>query len=204
MSILSKPKLDDRGSSDNTASSMSRRELLKMAGMAGAAIATAGPGGRALASSGPDSLAARRAATAASSSPTFSLAAEGRHPLDPLSGLEIIVAFTVIESDKRFPNGGVYPIIQLHEPPKSEVLSWRAGQQFRREAFANVYDNDANRLFEVVVDLRQRKIISWIAKPGVQPAVHDAEYGEADELSEPIHAGWQQCALAGLIPTMSI
>jgi primary-amine oxidase len=63
----------------------------------------------------------------------------------------------------------MFPIVVLQEPPKDEVLRYREGQPYRREAFAVVYDRDQNKTFEAVVDLRGKKLVSWKAIPGVQP-----------------------------------
>jgi primary-amine oxidase len=100
-------------------------------------------------------------------------------PLDPLDGDEITAAIEVIEASSRFPDGAFFPTVVLKEPPKAEVL---AGQSTRREAFANVYDPEANELFEVVVDLRARRILSWVRRTDRQPPVYETEYTVADEI----------------------
>ena len=103
-------------------------------------------------------------------------------PLEPLSVAEIDTAVSLIEAHTRFPAGGFFPLVTLKEPPKSEVLAWDPGEPFRREAFANVYDRDANRTWEVVVDLRQGRVVSFVELHGVQPAVSDSEFGDADAI----------------------
>src|ERR1700694_4404547 len=90
---------------------------------------------------------AHRAATAALASPAPT------NPLDPLTADEVATTFQVIAASPNFPPGALFPIVKLKEPPKSEVLAWSPGQPFRREAFANVYNNAKNQLFEVVVDV---------------------------------------------------
>ena len=101
-------------------------------------------------------------------------------PLDPLTGEEITTAFRVIEESRDLPATGFFPIVSLQEPPKAEVLRWSPGQPFRREAFAQVYDRAANRLFEAVVDLRRERLRSFVERPGAQPAVFGDEYESAD------------------------
>jgi primary-amine oxidase len=103
-----------------------------------------------------------------------------RGPLDPLSADEIASAIRVIEADRRFPQGAFFPLVTLNEPPKSEVLAWTPGHSFRREARADVYDRDANKLFAAVVDLNARRLTSFAEQPGSQPAVFNTEYGDAD------------------------
>ena len=101
-------------------------------------------------------------------------------PLDPLTAAEISKTFEVIEASDKYPAGAFFPIVTLKEPPKAELLAWDPGEPFRREAFANVYSRAANRLFEAVVDLKTQKLISWVERPGVQPAVSISEYAAAD------------------------
>ena len=81
------------------------------------------------------------------------------HPLDPLTSAEITVISWVLQADGRVQPAHQYPEITLREPPKSEVLAWRPGSPFRREAVALVLDLPANRLHEVVVDLRARRVL---------------------------------------------
>ena len=93
---------------------------------------------------------------------------------------EIATAFQVIEGSRDLPATAFFPIVSLQEPPKAEVLSWSPGRPFRREAFAQVYDRAANRLFEAVVDLRTERLLSFAEVPGAQPAVFGDEYESAD------------------------
>jgi primary-amine oxidase len=101
-------------------------------------------------------------------------------PLDPLTAKEITTAFRVIEEARDLPATAFFPIVSLQEPPKAKVLRWSPGQPFRREAFAQVYDRAANRLFEAVVDLRRERLRSFVERPGAQPAVFGDEYESAD------------------------
>ncbi|MEA2443443.1 MAG: primary-amine oxidase [Thermoleophilales bacterium] len=106
--------------------------------------------------------------------------AQGAAPLDPLSTAEIKNAFRIVEADARFPAGGYFPTVTLDEPPKAEVLAWSPGDPFRREAFANVYDRATNKLFEVIVDLRAERVVSWTRKAGLQPPIYQSEWSDAD------------------------
>jgi primary-amine oxidase len=108
--------------------------------------------------------------------------AADRGPLDPLDGAEIATAVRVIEASNRFPAGAFFPTVVLKEPAKGEVLEWSPGEPFRREAFANVYDRDSNKLFEAVVDLNSRRLLSVVERPDRQPPVHESDYTDADEV----------------------
>ena len=112
--------------------------------------------------------------------PLASAAAVDKGPLDPLTAAEIQKTLQVIEASNKYPAGAIFPIVTLKEPPKSELLAWDPGESFRREAFANVYERGANRLFEAVVDLKTQKLTSWVERPGVQPAVSITEYADLD------------------------
>lgn len=123
---------------------------------------------------------AQRPSTAARPARTSALAPA--HPLDPLSGPEIARAVQLIKASAEFPTGAYFPIVVLNEPPKDEVLSYRAGATFRREAFAVLYDRQANRTFEAVVDLRASKVTSWRERPGVQPGFMLAELSQVSDI----------------------
>ncbi len=104
-----------------------------------------------------------------------SIAAADASPFDPLSADEIETAFRVIEASKQFPKDAFFPLVTLKEPSKTEAHP-------AREAFANVYDQAGNRVYEAVVDLRARKLVSWAEQPNAQPAVFASEYATVDEL----------------------
>ncbi len=114
--------------------------------------------------------------------PLASAAAADKGPLDPLTAAEIQKTLQVIEASNKYPVGAIFPIVTLKEPPKSELLAWDPGEPFKREAFANVYERSANRLFEAVVDLKTQKLTSWVERPGVQPAVSISDYANLDTL----------------------
>lgn len=102
--------------------------------------------------------------------------AQARHPLDPLTAAEINTAVRLVSTAPQFPKDALYSTIVLKEPPKSEVLSYRAGATFRREAFALLLDRENNRAYEAVVDLKNERLLSWHEAVGIQPLVMDAEY----------------------------
>lgn len=121
---------------------------------------------------------------------TSTLAAEPSHPLDPLGEGEIAGAVKVLRAASNFPRNALFATIQLNEPPKREVLSFKAGAPFRREAFLIVLDRDKNRTFEAVVDLRANKIVSWKEIARVQPLVLVDEYDALEEIVKR-DARWQ-------------
>ncbi|HEX8738467.1 MAG TPA: primary-amine oxidase [Pyrinomonadaceae bacterium] len=103
-------------------------------------------------------------------------AAVATHPLDPLDAGELTSAVKILQAAPAFPKVALFSTVVLNEPPKTEVLSFKTGAKFRREAFAIVLDREKNKTFEAVVDLRAGKILSWKEIPGVQPLVFLSEY----------------------------
>jgi primary-amine oxidase len=106
-------------------------------------------------------------------------AAAQSSPVDGLSAAEIRDAVAVVEADPRLAQGAFFPLVTLREPPKAEVLAWTPGSAFRREALVQVYARAANRLSEVIVDLRGRRVVSWTDRPGRQPGVYLSEWTDA-------------------------
>jgi primary-amine oxidase len=117
-------------------------------------------------------------------------AAEATHPLDPLDESEIASAVEILRAAPGFPPNALFSTVQLNEPPKSEVLNFRAGAAFRREAFAIVFDREKNRTSEAVVDLRANKLVSWKEIAVVQPLVFYSEYETLQKIVK-ADARWQ-------------
>jgi primary-amine oxidase len=91
------------------------------------------------------------------------------HPLDPLSKEEITATVEVLKASGKVNNESRFSTIFLQEPPKTEVLNYKTGSTFRREAFAVIYERAANKTFEAVVDLNKKSLVSWKEITGVQP-----------------------------------
>jgi len=117
--------------------------------------------------------------------PLFSasrLAAQATHPLDPLDESEIAVVVKILQAAPNFPKTALFSTIQLNELPKDEVLNFKAGAGFRREAFAIVLDREKNKTYEAIIDLRTNKIISWKEIAAVQPLIFYSEYDALQEI----------------------
>jgi primary-amine oxidase len=104
------------------------------------------------------------------------------HPLDPLTQEELTTMVSVLKADGRLPEGSLYPIAVLNEPPKAWVKSWKEGEPFPREAFVVALDRKANKTYEAVVDVKGRKVVSWKGVPDVQPGVLIEEFATPREL----------------------
>ena len=97
------------------------------------------------------------------------------HPLDPLTKDEILLTAEVLRASGKVGAKSRFSLIALQEPPKDEVIAYRPGSAYRREAFAVVYDRENNATSEAVVDLRHSTVISWKQIPAVQPSVLDED-----------------------------
>src|SRR5262245_53240981 len=67
-----------------------------------------------------------------------------RHPLDPLTNAEIESAAKILRAAPGFPANGAFATIVLNEPPKAEVLAFKAGAPINRQAFSIVLDRPGN------------------------------------------------------------
>lgn len=100
---------------------------------------------------------------------SFAQTAVHRHPLDPLTKEEVAIAAQICKADSQFPSGGRFATIVLHEPPKAEVMSFKLGSSFRREAFAVIYDRANNKTFEAIADLNAKRVLGFKHIPDAQP-----------------------------------
>ncbi len=100
-------------------------------------------------------------------SSTDSSAIQISHPLNPLDESEIKEVKQLLLSEKKIDTTYRFFVINLKEPPKSEVLNYKPGEPFRREALAVLYDWSSNKTFEAVIDLAAKKVKSFDHMPGV-------------------------------------
>jgi len=98
------------------------------------------------------------------------------YPLDPLSAAEIEKAVEVVKSQKNLTEAALFTTVKLKEPPKKQVLNYKLGNTFRREAFIVVLERTENKVYEGIVDLRTFTLKSWEEIPGAQPEITDVEF----------------------------
>ena len=113
--------------------------------------------------------------------PEVVTAAVTPHPLNPLDTNEIKLVKEVLLSEGKMDTTYRFYLINLHEPPKSEMLTYKPGDEFRREAFASIYDRATNKTFEAIIDLNAKKTLSFANIPGVTPGAFLRD-SVADEL----------------------
>lgn len=96
-----------------------------------------------------------------------------KHPLDELTPAEYWAAFEAIKASGRVDDKARFHALHLREPLKADVLGWKPGMAFRREALAVV--KQGPRTFEAIVDVAARKVSSWKEVEGVQPNLTEEE-----------------------------
>ncbi|MEO8471563.1 MAG: hypothetical protein ABI477_05195 [Chryseolinea sp.] len=89
------------------------------------------------------------------------------HPLDPLSSDEINSVKRLLLSEKKIDSTYRFFVINLKEPAKNEILNYKTGDTFTREAFAVLYDWNNNKTYEAVIDLNSKSVKSFNNIPGV-------------------------------------
>jgi primary-amine oxidase len=97
--------------------------------------------------------------------------AQGPHPLDPLTKDELAATGAVLRDAGKVAESTRFVLIHLHEPPKAKVLAYRPGRPLSRQAFAVLYDWASNTTSEAVVDLGEKKLVSWKNVRGAQPGI---------------------------------
>ena len=115
------------------------------------------------------------------------LAAIG-HPLDPLTKDELTAALTILRTQHALPPDTSFPLVELREPLKQDVL---AGRKVPRRVFAEVYDRTTRQTFEAVVDLSTRQVVSWNQVKGVQPPIMPEDFAICQRVVR-ADAGWRE------------
>ena len=91
------------------------------------------------------------------------------HPLNPLDTNEIKKVKQILLDEGKIDTTYRFYLINLNEPPKAEMLKYKQGDVFLREAFVSVYDRANNKTYESVIDLIGNKTVSYYNVPGVTP-----------------------------------
>ncbi|MBU7441191.1 tyramine oxidase, partial [Paraburkholderia fungorum] len=77
------------------------------------------------------------------------------HPLDPLSPDEMQLACDLVKVAEKLDAQVRFPMVELREPPKAEVVAFKAGEYFSRTAFVLAIDRTNGTIIEYTVDLME-------------------------------------------------
>ena len=100
------------------------------------------------------------------------------HPLDPLSPDELDAIVSALRTAGLIDHRHLISMLQLHEPPKPEVLAWRPGDAATRAARVTLWDRSAAAISEIVITVTG-EIVSSTAVPGALSPVLTTEAEEA-------------------------
>jgi primary-amine oxidase len=103
------------------------------------------------------------------------------HPLDPLTAEEFRTAAAILRRDRGVDERWRFACIELREPAKDVVRSFRLGDPIRREARVTCWSRDEGIPYKAVVSLTDDAVLSWEAVPGEQPNMTVDEWHEAHE-----------------------
>ena len=102
------------------------------------------------------------------------------HPLDPLYPAEFQSTAAILRRDQGVTDSWRFASIELKEPPKSEVKTWKPGDAVPRRSLSVLWDKQTNQTYEAVVDLVGDRVDSWTHQPGVCPNFTIDEYHDVD------------------------
>ena len=107
-------------------------------------------------------------------------AAVAEHPLAPLALEEVRTAVRIVREEKGLGPKHRFAGLTLNEPPKEQVLAYKPGDHFEREALAVILDGTDGSTYEAVVSLTQGAVVSWTHVPDVQPPIVLEEFDECE------------------------
>jgi len=102
------------------------------------------------------------------------------HPLDGLSAAEYWSIVDALKGAGHYDSLTRIPFAGLNEPPKAEVLAWRPGQPFRREARVQVVQGQ--KAYDAIVDLNAKRVLEWRDVPAGQHMLTGDEMGTVQGL----------------------
>jgi primary-amine oxidase len=94
--------------------------------------------------------------------------AVGRHPLAPLTPLEIRAVVAIVRADPRFGDGVMFETIELKEPDKA---LYRSGGPVPREARANLFRMDAPGVLRLTVSIDDGVVMTCADIPDARPMI---------------------------------
>ena len=106
-----------------------------------------------------------------------------RHPLTPLSTVEIAHAARIVRESHDLGVGMRFETIELKEPAAELRSANGSSQDIPRRVFVSTYDTSSGQVFEAVVSLDDERVESWIQRPGAQPRIGPDEFLDAERMA---------------------
>ncbi len=103
------------------------------------------------------------------------------HPLDGLSAREHWAIYDALVASGKTDSTTRYLYVGLREPTKAQVMAWKPGQAFRREALVHL--TQQRRGYQALVDVADGKLVSWDEVPARQYMTSREETEKAGSLA---------------------
>src|ERR1700712_2912473 len=113
------------------------------------------------------------------------------HPLEPPTAEEVTAATTLLKEAHGLAATARFVFVHLHEPTKTALAGWSPEAPLPREAEIVLYERGERMLYEAVVSLSEGTVLSWRARPGVQPPVMGEEFFATEDIVR-ADARWQE------------
>ena len=104
-----------------------------------------------------------------------------RHPLDPLTAAEIEAATSILKRDRGLADSARFVYVTLREPAKQDVLNYRPGEEFDRQAHVVLRERAERTSYEAVVSITAGEVRLWRELPGLQPPIMLEEFLGTEE-----------------------
>jgi primary-amine oxidase len=107
------------------------------------------------------------------------LRAQSPHPLDPPSWQEYWTVLEVLREEGRLTDSTTFSLVLLHPGDKAAVWAWQPGDPVTRAL--EVVTRTGPVTSEAVVDVGERRLVSWTEIPGAHAPWLDGEFGAMEE-----------------------
>ena len=104
------------------------------------------------------------------------------HPLSMLLPSEISLTVSLLKSEKNLSSSFNFVSIMLKEPSKYLILSYKPGDSIIRETTTILLDKSECKVYEAVVNLYDKKVVSFMYKPEVHAKLMIDEFIEFEKI----------------------
>jgi primary-amine oxidase len=110
----------------------------------------------------------------------FALSPKVNHPLDALTVDEYWKTYNLLQSAGKLAEKTIFASVLLREPPKAQVLAWKAGKPMPRKVDAVLLTD--GKSYEAVVDVTAGKIDSYTELKNYQAPMTETEMHGFDDV----------------------
>ncbi|MBR1177134.1 primary-amine oxidase [Bradyrhizobium sp. KB893862 SZCCT0404] len=120
------------------------------------------------------------------------------HPLQPLTVEEIRAVTAIVRRNAPYGDDTRFETIELLEPPKAEIRSFRTGDQIKRSARVNVFSATKIGVFALEVSLDRGAIVSREEFPDKRPMIQLEQFTAIEVFVRKNPAFIAACAKRGI------